>query len=87
MRISLSASAAKAAPGNKVETANIAATARREILDMVALPEALKNTLVFQYVMSRRNEKIHTADAARRAQLCQNGSESSIEPLLPYNRP
>jgi hypothetical protein len=53
---------------------------------MLALPEALKNTLVFQYVISRRNEKIHAANAAPRAQLYQNGPESSIEPLLPYNR-
>jgi hypothetical protein len=53
---------------------------------MLALPQALKNTLVFQYVMSRRNEKIRTANAARRAQHYQNGSESSIDVLLPYNR-
>jgi hypothetical protein len=48
MRISLSASAAKAAPGSKVETAITAAMARREILGMVALPETLKNIIVFQ---------------------------------------
>ena len=48
MRISLSASAAKAAPGSKVETANIAASARREILDMVPLPDGVKNIIVFQ---------------------------------------
>jgi hypothetical protein len=53
---------------------------------MLALPQALKNTLVFQYVMSARNEKIHAPNAARRAQLYQNGSESSIDVLLPYNR-
>jgi hypothetical protein len=34
----LSASAANADPGSKVETAMIAAIVRREILDIVALP-------------------------------------------------
>jgi hypothetical protein len=54
---------------------------------MVALPEALKNTLVFQYVMSRRNEKIHASNAAMRARLCPNAFKSSIDLLLPYNPP
>jgi hypothetical protein len=53
---------------------------------MVAPPDALKNTVVFQYVMPPRNKKIHAVNAAQRAQLYQNGPESSIEPLLPYNR-
>jgi hypothetical protein len=53
---------------------------------MVAPPDALKNTVVFQYVTPPRNEKIHAANGAERAQLYQNGSEFSIEPLLPYNR-
>jgi hypothetical protein len=35
MRISLTGSAAKAAPGSKAETAMMAAMARREILGMV----------------------------------------------------
>ena len=48
MRISFGASAADAAPGSKVESAMAAATARREILNMVALPEVLKNIIVFQ---------------------------------------
>jgi hypothetical protein len=38
MRISLSASAANAAPGSKVETAMIAAIVRRKILAIVGLP-------------------------------------------------
>ena len=40
MRISLSGSAAKAAPGSKVETAKMATNARREILDMEPFPMA-----------------------------------------------
>jgi hypothetical protein len=61
--------------------------ARREILSMVALPETLKNTIVFQYVRLQRNEKIHTVNATESAQLCPSGSESSIELPLPDNRP
>jgi hypothetical protein len=48
-----------------VETAKIAAIARREILDIVAPPDTLKIILYFQYVRPQRNEKIHSADAAR----------------------
>jgi hypothetical protein len=61
--------------------------ARREILSMVALPETLKIVLDFQYVRLQRNEKIHTVNATESAQLCPDGSESSIELPLPDNRP
>jgi hypothetical protein len=47
MRISLGASPEKAAPGSKVDTANIAATARREILDMSPPSDALKTAWFF----------------------------------------
>jgi hypothetical protein len=65
----------------------IAAMVRREILGMVVPPDALKIVLDFQYVRLQRNEKIHTVNATESAQLCPDGSESSIELPLPDNRP
>jgi hypothetical protein len=58
MRISLSASAANAAPGSKVETAMSAANARRESVDMSGSPQ--KKRLLFQLVgISGQPENSH----------------------------
>jgi hypothetical protein len=57
MRISLSASAAKAAPGSKVETAMIAASARREILGMVPSLDALRNVITFNKLFGNATRK------------------------------
>ena len=65
MRISLSGSAAKAAPGNKVETANMAAMARREILDMEPLPKAWKTPLFFNMLALKAMRKYISAMRSR----------------------
>jgi hypothetical protein len=57
MRISLSASAAKAAPGSKVETAMIAASARREILGMVPSLGVVRNVIIFNKLFGNATRK------------------------------
>jgi hypothetical protein len=57
MRISLSGSAAKAAPGSKVETAMIAASARREILGMVPSLDAVRNIIIFNKLFGNATRK------------------------------
>src|SRR6476469_2005994 len=63
MRISLSASAAKAAPGSKVETANMAASARREILDMVPSLDAIRNVIISNKLFGNATRKYVPATA------------------------
>jgi hypothetical protein len=65
MRISLSASAAKAAPGNKVETAMIAASARREIPDMVPSLDAVRNMIISNKLSGNATRKYVPATPRR----------------------